>query len=124
MKKETKQKTDIELGMKKHISRRDVLHGFGVLSATALTTSFLSACSSVLDKKTAYNADFTPINITTPSDQFYPPAKTGLRGNHQGSFEVAHQLGRENKRDWGPVIEPDADLYDLVVQGSMDFICF
>jgi spermidine dehydrogenase len=48
----------------------------------------------------------------------YPPGLTGLRGNHVGSFEVAHQLGREGRSDWGPVQQPDADLYDLVVVGG------
>ncbi len=28
----------------------------------------------------------------------YPPARTGLRGAHPGSFEVAHAMFRENKR--------------------------
>jgi spermidine dehydrogenase len=41
-----------------------------------------------------------------------------LRGSHVGSFEVAHQLAREGRRDWGSVQEPDADLYDLVVVGG------
>src|ERR1051326_1353495 len=28
----------------------------------------------------------------------YPPAFTGLRGQHAGSFEVAHAVGREGRR--------------------------
>ncbi|MCH8084205.1 MAG: NAD(P)/FAD-dependent oxidoreductase, partial [Myxococcales bacterium] len=48
----------------------------------------------------------------------YPPGLTGMRGSHAGSFEVAHQLAREGRRDWGPVQQPDADLYDLVVVGG------
>lgn len=27
----------------------------------------------------------------------YPPALTGLRGSHPGSFEVAHQMGWERR---------------------------
>ncbi len=118
MKKEAKPKTDTELGMNKNISRRDILHGFGVLSATVLSTSFLSACSSILDNKTVPNMDVTSMNKTSVIDPTYPPMKTGLRGNHQGSFEIAHQLGRKNRRDWGPVIEPDEELYDLVIVGA------
>jgi spermidine dehydrogenase len=48
----------------------------------------------------------------------YPPALTGMRGSHTGSFEVAHQLAREGKSDWGPVQDPDPDTYDLVVVGG------
>jgi spermidine dehydrogenase len=48
----------------------------------------------------------------------YPPALTGMRGSHIGSFEVAHQLAREGRADWGPIEEPDSDNYDLVVVGG------
>ena len=48
----------------------------------------------------------------------YPPARHGLRGSHPGSFETAHQLAWERREDWGPVTEPDADVYDLVVVGT------
>jgi spermidine dehydrogenase len=48
----------------------------------------------------------------------YPPALTGLRGSHVGSFEVAHQLALSGQTDWGPVEEPDSDVYDLVVVGG------
>lgn len=47
----------------------------------------------------------------------YPPAKTGLRGAHPGSFEVAHGLARESVK-W-PVPEASTDApYDLVVVGA------
>ncbi|WP_198555905.1 hypothetical protein [Rahnella sp. AA] len=29
---------------------------------------------------------------------YYPPSLTGLRGNHQGSYEAAHIPGREGKQ--------------------------
>jgi len=48
----------------------------------------------------------------------YPPALTGFRGSHVGSFEVAHQLPRTGRRDWGTVQRPDSDIYDLVVVGG------
>jgi len=31
-------------------------------------------------------------------ERYYPPALTGLRVSHPGSFEVAHQVGREGQR--------------------------
>ena len=46
----------------------------------------------------------------------YPPTKTGLRGAHPGSFEVAHALAREGK-----VFDQPKDLnerYDLIVVGG------
>ncbi|MEM7279676.1 MAG: NAD(P)-binding protein, partial [Pseudomonadota bacterium] len=47
-----------------------------------------------------------------------PPGLTGLRGSHKGSFEVAHALVREGRRDWGPVEMRDSSVYDLVVVGA------
>jgi spermidine dehydrogenase len=48
----------------------------------------------------------------------YPPALTGMRGNHDGSFDVVHQLALEATQDWGPAEEPDSRVYDLVVVGA------
>ena len=48
----------------------------------------------------------------------YPPALTGLRGSHVGSFETALELALKGRRDWGAVEEPDSDVYDLVVVGG------
>ena len=49
--------------------------------------------------------------------EYYPPALTGLRGSHPGSFEVAHALAREGKVFERPDRQTDAD-YDLVVVGA------
>ena len=55
----------------------------------------------------------------TPAVQFaaaptkYPPSLTGMRGQHPGSFEVAHAFAREGRRDTG--VE---ERYDLVVVGG------
>ena len=45
----------------------------------------------------------------------YPPAKTGLRGSHPGSFEVAHAL-----RDGAAFAHPNIldEHYDLIVVGA------
>ena len=48
----------------------------------------------------------------------YPPALTGMRGNHDGSFDAAHAVALSGKRDWGAVEEPDSLVYDLVVVGA------
>ena len=47
--------------------------------------------------------------------QYYPPALTGLRGSHLGSFETAHAL-RDGERWPDAVLEDDA--YDLIVVGA------
>ena len=97
---------DRNLGMGRRISRRDLLHGVGALAATSLVPG--RALADELLKAEAYAAGGAD----------YPPALTGLRGSHIGSFEVAHELARENRRDWGPIEEPDSGAYDLVVVGA------
>ncbi len=89
---------DRNLGMDRRISRRDLLHGVGALAAASLVPG-----QALADSVAASG---------------YPPAIAGLRGNHIGSFEVAHQLARAGRSDWGPIEEPDSNLYDLVVVGA------
>ena len=64
------------------ITRRDFLNG------TALTIS----------------AGLTPAQQLLAQAAPYPPALTGMRGHHEGSFENAHALAREGK-EFGFVIE-------------------
>ena len=90
--------------MDRPISRRDLLHGMGALAASAL----IPGCAQP-------NQMFA---LEHTGAAGYPPALTGFRGNHVGSFEVAHQLARDGRRDWGAIQEPDPDLYDLVVVGG------
>lgn len=95
---------DKDLGMDRPISRRDVLHGFGALTAASFVPGTVFA-DEVMAAELAGHL-------------YYPPALTGMRGNHDGSFDVAHKLAREGNRDWGPVEEPDSGTYDLVVVGA------
>jgi spermidine dehydrogenase len=77
------------------ITRRDFLNGMALTVAAGLTPAAQIAAQ--------------------PSR--YPPALTGLRGQHEGSFEVAHALARDNRQfaiDRSPVEE----RYDLVVVGG------
>lgn len=48
---------------------------------------------------------------------YYPPALTGIRGNHEGSFEVAHAVARGGRHYSRPARQTDAD-YDLIVVGG------
>ena len=89
---------DRHLGMDRAISRRDFLNGVSV----AIGASLLPACSRtgepVLDGPSAY----------------YPPAETGMRGSHPGSFEVAHTTVQG--RQWAT--EQTGEHYDLVIVGA------
>ena len=51
------------------------------------------------------------------SPDYYPPAQTGMRGDHPGSFEVAHQLRDSRKVDLSAVAHTN-ETYDLVVVGG------
>ncbi|NBC23127.1 MAG: FAD-dependent oxidoreductase, partial [Gammaproteobacteria bacterium] len=51
-------------------------------------------------------------------EEYYPPALTGLRGAHPGSFEVAHALARRDERYPGAKPADGGRVYDLVVVGG------
>ncbi len=76
------------------ITRRDFLNGVGIgIAGSMLVPGGLAR---------AQTADY------------YPPALTGMRGSHPGSFEVAHAL-RDNVT-WYP--RETGEEYDLVVVGA------
>ncbi len=88
---------DRNLGMDRSITRRDFLNGVGVTVGGSLLTSSVARAMGLL------------------APDHYPPAMTGLRGSHDGSWEVAHSM-----RD-GKVWDDGADTgesYDLVVVGG------
>lgn len=93
---------DRKLGMNEKITRRDVLHGVGAFAAASFVPGKTFAEEMMAIEKTGN----------------YPPALTGMRGNHPGSFEVSHRLSLEGNVDWGPSSEPDSGVYDLVVVGA------
>ena len=55
-----------------------------------------------------------------PQDRagYYPPALTGLRGSHVGSFEVAHSLRDGSVWSQSGKITDTGERYDLVVVGG------
>jgi len=97
-------KTDKSLGMNRPITRRDLLQGVA-LASTSLAMPPLSANDA---------AEPSTQKRHSPA---YPPALDGLRGNHQGSFEVSHGLARYGQTDWGNTSSVD-DVYDLVIVGA------
>ncbi len=92
-------KSDRQLGMSRDITRRDFVYGVG---AAAIGVGV--ACGSPELQREPF------------SERHYPPTLTGLRGSHDGSFDVAHALARQ-----GEAFDRGIDLdesYDLVVVGG------
>ena len=95
------------LGMGRAITRRDFIDGIAVTTAVAASGRALAAAEP----------EAAP---SPPQDRpgYYPPALTGMRGGHPGSFEAAHAL-----RD-GAFPKPAATAidtgedYDLIVVGG------
>ncbi len=83
------------------VNRRDFLSGVSV----ALTGAALS-CGDVPEFQAA---------IEREGSAPYPPLRTGMRGSHPGSFEVAHGFTQEG-REWSAADTGEA--YDLVVVGG------
>ena len=103
------QDKDRELGMGREITRRDFLNGVSI----AVGSSLIAANSTWLE---AFGVPQSP-SAPEKDPNYYPPAKTGLRGSHDGSWEVAHDLRDGKDKDWaGPV--DDGESYDLVVVGG------
>lgn len=85
------------------ITRRDFLNGIALTIAAGLTPVELLRAAGQ--------------DAITPSDRYYPPSLMGLRGNHPGSFEGAHALGREHQKfDFSSL--PAEEEYDLVIVGG------
>jgi len=89
---------DRRLGMDRAISRRDFLSGVSV----AIGASLLPACTRI------------GVPIVEGPSTHYPPAETGMRGSHPGSFEVAHATVQG--QHWEA--EKADEHYDLVVIGA------
>jgi spermidine dehydrogenase len=65
----------------------------------------------------AIAAGLTPAAQLAAQPGRYPPALTGMRGQHEGSYEAAHALGREGRR-FAVEQAPISESYDLVVVGG------
>ena len=95
---------DRDLGMRRRIRRRDFLNGIALVAGTAAGAGL--------------GAGFEIEHVAESSPDYYPPVLTGMRGSHEGSFDVAHQVrdGTFWKQAGAPA---DTDeVYDLVVVGG------
>jgi spermidine dehydrogenase len=104
----SRKKRDRDLGMNSNITRRDFLNGVGI----SVGSSLLGCDPFLLDVFGVPDTAFAP----EKDPGYYPPAKTGLRGSHPGSFEVAHSL-RDGKQ-WPKATDDKKESYDLVVVGG------
>jgi spermidine dehydrogenase len=89
--------------MHRRITRRDFLNGVAITAGAAMLPSQLFAFESGLKQNSA---------------DYYPPALTGLRGSHPGSFDAAHAL--RDGTFWDSAGKPveTGETYDLVVVGG------
>ena len=94
---------DRDLGMHRDITRRDFVNGVGVaIGGSLIAPGWLSGLEG-------------PSNERGAAQGYYPPARTGMRGSHPGSFEVAHAL--HEGATW-PDAADTGEHYDLVVVGG------
>ena len=92
---------DSKLGMDRPITRRDFLDGIALTVGGALLVPRL----------------LRGAEISGATDD-YPPARTGLRGSHPGSFEAMHALRDGLYWQHAPTPIPTGEAYDLVVVGG------
>jgi spermidine dehydrogenase len=105
---------DDELGMRARITRRDFLDGLAVAAGAIL----LPSCGSGGGTGAGKSGEPLPPFAPEREAGYYPPATTGLRGSHVGSFEVGHQLRDGNV---GSTFGEPVDIgeqYDLIVVGG------
>ena len=95
--------TDRELGMKRRITRRDFLNGAAMAAGAAMVPWELFA-----------QGDIDP----TKSSSYYPPALTGMRGSHPGSFDTAHALRDGTFWESAGPPQDTGESYDLVIVGG------
>jgi spermidine dehydrogenase len=93
----------------KPITRRDFLDGVALTVGGAASGGFLPrfVAAALAEEAAAQDAA-----------GYYPPALTGLRGNHPGSFETAHALRDADFLPHAGAIAATGENYDLVVVGG------
>jgi spermidine dehydrogenase len=96
---------DRVLGMGARITRRDFLNGVALTAGAAIIPPEMYAAAA---------ADLDSQDVPG----YYPPAKTGLRGDHPGSFEAMHKLRDGGFWDNAPKAVDTGEFYDLVVVGG------
>src|SRR3972149_6008875 len=99
------------------ITRRDLLNamavGFGA-SVPGVVPTRERRAQGLEHWPEAAREDYAPERAV----DYYPPARTGIRGDHDGSFDVAHELRKGVRwRDLSHALDTGED-FDLVVVGG------
>ena len=98
---------DLSLGLHQPITRRDFLNGVA-----------LGIGASVVSADPVLAAALADESAPEKAAGYYPPVKTGMRGNHDGTFTYAHRLRDGRKWDEGGRPAPTGEHYDLVIVGG------
>lgn len=94
----------------KQIKRRDFVSGVAIGAGGLL----LAGCTD--DRPVSFANEVPRGGLAPSSGSYYPPTLTGMRGSHDGSYEVAHALSwRGEKPADYQLLE---EHYDLVVVGA------
>jgi spermidine dehydrogenase len=88
--------------MHRRITRRDFLNGVAVTAGAAMMPWHLFGEAADAEKSGAYD----------------PPALTGMRGSHPGSFETAHSVRDGTFWDSAGKPEDTGETYDLIIVGG------
>jgi len=98
--------------MTREITRRDFLNGVSIAVGGSLVAN-----STWLQAFGVPQSPFALPSAPEKDPSYYPPAKTGMRGSHDGSWEVAHDLRDGNDKGWAAPVD-DGESYDLVIVGG------
>jgi spermidine dehydrogenase len=109
MSSEAKRERDQALGMGARITRRDFLNGIAVTAGAAVMSAIVPR-----EMWAAASVDLAAQDVAG----YYPPAKTGLRGSHVGSFETMHKVRDGAFWDDAPKPVDTGESYDLVIVGG------
>ncbi len=93
--------SDKELGMGRPITRRDFMNGMAMAIGAAATRHSLHGQAMEAQNAPGYD----------------PPATTGMRGSHEGSYTVAHSVRDGSFWEHAGNAEATGESYDLVVVG-------
>jgi spermidine dehydrogenase len=100
---------DKKLGMDRPITRRDFLNGVAVGASGAVAESVLPA---------SVRGALAPTGSAQDLPGYNPPALTGMRGSHEGSFESAHSVRDGKFPAKGAKTTDTKETYDLVIVGG------